>query len=328
MNVQSAPYFIGVDIGNTKTVYTLVHEDGTVLERLRGPGANYQEIGAVEMTSRVRDAIFKLTRAAGISMEEIAAVYYGAAGADTPADFEVMRPALAEATPGAAFDFDNDCWIALYSGTKGGPGMVVTCGTGNTNCAANARDEKMRIGGLDEMLGDYLGAYSIAKYAASAAIRSEDGRDEPTILQSMLPEALGIASTADLIAMEVGPDHVTTIVKTFFKAAQAGDGKSLEMCWSLVKETLKIVREFSNGLFLDEPFTLVLEGSVFKQKYEPFMNMLKLALDQKYDVKIVVPEWDPVVGAIFLSFKTAGLSLEPAIVHRIIETYSNVEWLS
>lgn len=328
MNVQSAPYFIGVDIGNTKTVYTLVHKDGAVLERLRGPGANYQEIGAEEMTRRVRDAVQKIIKSAGITLEEIGAVYYGAAGADTPADFEIMRPALAEATPGVTFDFDNDCWIALYSGTQGGPGMVVTCGTGNTNCAANARDEKMRIGGLEEMLGDYLGAYSIAKYAASAAIRSEDGRDEPTILQSMLPEALGISSTADLIAMEVGADHVTTIVKTFFKTAQAGDGKSLEICWSLVKETLKIVREFYNGLFRDEPFTLVLEGSVFKQKYEPFMKMLQLALDQKYDVEIVVPEWDPVVGAVLLAYKTAGLSPEQAIVHRIIETYSKVEWLS
>ena len=327
MSGQSAKYFVGVDIGNTKTVYALVHEDGTVLQKFRGPGANYQEIGAEEMTRRVREAMLLITQAAGISVTDISAIYYGAAGADTPADFEIMRPALAEATPGVAFEFDNDCWIALHSGTKGGPGMVVTCGTGNTNCAMNAVDEKMRIGGLEEMLGDVLGAFAIARYAVSAAMRSEDGRDEPTILTSMLPKAMDIASNADFITMDINSDRVVTIVQTFFEAARKGDGKSLEICWMLVKETLKIVREFYNGLFQGESFKLVLEGSVFKQKYEPFTKMLELALHQKYDVEIVFPEWDPVVGAIFLAFKSVGVSPESAIVNRIIKTYTTVEWL-
>ena len=321
-------YFVGVDVGNTKTVYALAHEDGTVLQKYRGPGANYQEIGAGEMTRRILDGLLRTTQAAGIAINDVSAIYYGAAGADTPKDFDIMRPALAEAAPGISFEFDNDCWIALYSGTMGGPGMVVTCGTGNTNCAANASGKHMRVGGLDEMLGDVLGAYSIARYAVSAAMRSEDGRDEPTILTSMLPEALGIASNADIITMEMNSEQVTKIVQTFFEAASIGDGKSLEICWMLVKETLKIVREFYSGLFQGQSFTLVLEGSVFKQKYQPFFKMLELALHQKYKLEIIIPEWDPVVGAVFLAFKSAGYSLESSIVHRIVETYSTVEWLS
>jgi len=317
---------IGVDVGNTKTVYALARTDGTVIAKYFGPGANHQETGAAEMTRRLQEGVTAVTGAAGIELGDLAAIYYGAAGADSQKDFDIMRPAMA-AVVEAPFDFENDCWIALYSGTLGGPGMAVTCGTGNTNCAANARGEKMRIGGLDENLGDVLGAHAIARYAASAAVRSDDGRGEPTILARMIPEALGVKQTADLIAEEMSSERVATIVRLFFKAAQKGDGKSLDICWMLVKEVLSIVEQFNNGLFKKERFRLVLEGSVFKQKYEPLMTMLELALKQKYEVDIFIPPWDPVVGALVMAFQTAGIALEKMIIERITQTYEHAEWI-
>lgn len=317
---------LGVDLGNTKTVYALAKSDGMVIAKIRAPGANHQEIGADEMTRRLRDGITRVIRAAGLRATDLAGVYFGAAGADTKRDFEVMRPAMAAAVA-VPFEFDNDCWIALYSGTLGGPGMMVTCGTGNTNCAVNTRGEKLRIGGLDDMLGDMLGARVIARYAASAAVRSDDGRGEPTILAAMIPKALGLAETAEIIALEMTSERVATVVGTFFAAAQEGDGKSLDICWMLVKETLAIVGEFYNRLFVGEDFRLVLEGSVFKQKYEPFMTMLHLALRQKYDAEIVVPPWDPVIGALILAFRMAGIDPAQDTVHRMTTSYTSKEWL-
>lgn len=319
-------YILGVDVGNTKTVYALAQHDGTVIAKRRGPGANHQEIGAQEMTARLQRGISALLAAVHVESQDVAAVYYGAAGADSQKDFDIMRPAMSAAVE-APFDFDNDCWIALYSGTLGGPGMAVTCGTGNTNCAVNARGEKMRIGGLDEYLGDVLGAHAIARYAASAAVRSDDGRGEPTILAGMIPQALDVKETADLIAEEMSSERVTKIVRLFFEAAQKGDGKSLDICWMLVKEVLSIVAQFYNGLFKKERFRLVLEGSVFKQKYEPLMTMLELALKQKYEVDIFIPPWDPVVGALVMAFQTAGMAQEKMIVERITQTYEHAEWI-
>jgi len=323
---KETEHLLGVDVGNTKTVYALAKSDGTVIAKFRGPGANHQETGAAEMTRRLQEGVTAVTGAAGIELGDLAAIYYGAAGADSQKDFDIMRPAMA-AVGEAPFDFENDCWIALYSGTLGGPGMAVTCGTGNTNCAANARGEKMRIGGLDENLGDVLGAHAIARYATNAAVRSDDGRSEPTILARMIPEALEVKETADLIAEELSSERVTTIVRTFFDAARKGDGKSLDICWMLVKEVLSIVEQFNNGLFKKERFRLVLEGSVFKQKYEPLMTMLELALKQKYEVDIFIPPWDPVVGALVMAFQTAGIALEKMIIERITQTYEHAEWI-
>ena len=183
----------------------------------------------------------------------------------------------------------------------------------------------MRIGGLSEVLGDVLGAYSIASYALQAAVRSEDGRDFPTILSRLIPRALNVESNADVINLEMNSDLVKKVVETLFGAAQLGDGRALEICWTLVKEVLAIVREF-HPLFQDErTFKLVLDGSVFRQQYQPLTRMLELALTQRYDLDIIYPDYDPVVGALFLAFKEAGLSLTREGAERIIASYKEAE---
>jgi N-acetylglucosamine kinase-like BadF-type ATPase len=327
-DVRSRRLVIGVDIGNTKTRYALADLQGRVLTVFSGPGANYQETGIEVMKQYIRGALNAMFRNSKRNEDELAAIYYGAAGADTPADFKILRRAFAALTPNAPFDFENDGWIALHSGTRGGPGMVVTCGTGNTNFSVNSKGQRMRIGGLEEALGDILGAPAIARYAMTAAMRSEDHRDEPTILSDLLPKAFGVHSNAELINFERSPAFVETVIKNLFAAAQKGDGVCLALCWQLVKEVLTIVRQFHAGLFQKEKrFTLVLEGSFFKQKYQPFMQMLELALHQRYELTVVVPDYDPVVGALFLAYQTCDHSLTDQQAARLIASYKSAEIL-
>lgn len=319
--MNKTKYVIGVDIGNTKTTYALTRTDGCVIDVFKGLGANYQQIGETEMVARLQDSIKKMLNQHNIPESSLCFIYYGAAGADTPHDFILLKKEFAKVVPGILFDFENDGWIALHSGTRGGAGMVVTMGTGNTNFAINSKGEKHRIGGLDEHLGDEIGAYALAKTALNAAVRSEDKRDDPTILSRIIPEAFGVNSTAELINLELDKDIVKKVIQLFFKAAQEGDGLALNICWSIVKEVLKIVREFYYSLFQNEKFTLVLEGTLFKQKYQPLTNMLELALKQRYNIEIITPDYDPVVGAVFLAFKHAGIPLDATISNNIIETF-------
>ncbi len=326
--VRHRRFVIGVDIGNTKTRYALADLQGRVRTVFSGPGANYQEIGIETMKHHIQCALEAMCAHARVDPAELAAIYYGAAGADTPADFRILRRAFAAVTPAVPFDFENDGWIALHSGTRGGPGMVVTCGTGNTNFAVNSKGRRMRIGGLEEALGDILGAPAIARYAMTAAMRSEDHRDEPTILTDLLPKAFGVRSNTELINLDRTPAFVETVIKNLFAAAQKGDGVSLQLCWQLVREVLTIVRQFHAGLFQQEKqFTLVLEGSFFKQKYQPFMQMLELALHQRYHVQVVVPDYDPVLGALFLACKTGGHIPTAAQADRLIASYKATEIL-
>ncbi|GAK58784.1 ATPase, BadF/BadG/BcrA/BcrD type [Candidatus Vecturithrix granuli] len=317
-------HFIGIDIGNTKTLYVLADETGDVKSVYYGRGANYQGCGREQAIAILQAGFSTLLQQSGCSFSEISGLYYGAAGADTSHDFEMLRNILASVTPSISFDFENDGWISLKSGTIDGIGMVVTCGSGNTNFAMNARGQRKRIGGLCEYLGDVLGAYRIAHFACSAAMRSADGRAEPTILTRMIPDALEVKQPEDIINLPMNAATVKTVIQTFFKAAEMGDGKALEITWMLTKEVLTIVREFSTTLFtLDEQLTLVLDGPVFRAQYQPLMRMIELALRQRYHVNIIVPQWDPVVGALFYALENGGIQLTNEISQRIIQTYCN-----
>ncbi|MBD3378341.1 hypothetical protein GF406_25155 [candidate division KSB1 bacterium] len=327
--MKQASHIIGVDVGNTKTTYALATIDGTVINTHRGPGANYQETGEKEMATRLSNGIQRLLSGAGITLSELRFIYYGAAGADTPQDMKILRKEFASLTPNIDFDFENDGWIALNGGTRCRPGMVITCGTANTNFAANSKGQQMRIGGLCDFLGDILGAHSIARYTMRAAMRSEDGRDYPSLLSDRVAQALNVKSNAEVINFPVNDKLVRTLIRTLFETAQEGDGRALDICWMLTKEVLTIVREFHSELFTqDEAFTVVLEGSVFKQRYQPLTRMIELAIQQRYPVQIVIPDYDPVLGALFLAYEKSGHRLEDKTSERFIQTFKNAERLS
>ena len=315
-------YFIGIDIGNTKTLYALADATGDVKAVHYGRGANYQGCGRDQAIAILQAGLSNLLQQSGRSFSEVSGLYYGAAGADTPHDFQMLQDILACVTPSLRFDFENDGWISLKSGTINGIGMVVTCGSGNTNFAMNARGQRKRIGGLCEYLGDVLGAYRIAHFACSAAMRSADSRDDPTVLTRLIPETLSVKQPEDIINLPMNAATVKTVIQAFFRAAEMGDGKALEITWMLTKEVLTIVREFYTALFApDEEFTLVLDGPVFRAQYQSLMRMIELALHQRYHVNIIVPQWDPVVGALLYALENGGIQLTDEVSQRIIQTY-------
>ncbi len=318
-------YFLGVDVGNTKTLYALADRNGTVKNIYYGSPANFQALGIDESRKRVKKGIEKLLSNVNATLNDIRYAYYGIAGADRPRDFELIKKML-DNTGIKQFDFHNDGWIALKSGTVDGIGMVITCGTGNTNFACNSKGKWKRIGGLDILLGDALGASYIAYLTCRAAMRSKDGRGYPSLLTELVPKRLGVNEIEDVMELEYKGAHhsfdASKVVGALFEAAEAGDGVALEITWELVKEILIIVREFYYSLFQEEDrFKLVLEGSVFKARYQPFIGMIESALKQRYNVKMIIPEYDPVVGALFYAFERAGVRLTDELAERIINTY-------
>jgi N-acetylglucosamine kinase-like BadF-type ATPase len=317
-------YLLGVDIGNTKTQYALADTDGNIAATVYDVGASHENLGPDGAQAAVTEGIGKTVAAAGIEPGDIRFIYYGAAGADTENDFKVLREVYKKVTPDIPYDFENDGYIALKSGTINGVGMLVTNGTSNTNFAMNSKGELKRIGGLSFHTGDTLGAVNMALFVCRAAIRGEDGRAYPTVMSRLIPEAFGLNEVEDIKNIPLFPENIQKVVEIFFNAARMGDGVALELTWMFVKETLHIVDEFHRDLFdHGEKFKLVLDGSVFKQKYQPFMNMLEICLTQRYrnSIQIVVPEWDPVLGAVFHAFEKSGVTLTDELSSRLIRTY-------
>jgi N-acetylglucosamine kinase-like BadF-type ATPase len=319
---ETRGFYLGVDIGGTKTVYALADREGAVLRVLHGEGANHELCGAARMEEILSAGVRRITGEVGIREGDLRFIYYGAAGADTDADYRLLRGILRRVTPDTDFDFENDGFVALKSGTVDGVGMVVTCGTGNINCGVNSRGKTLKMGGLAFYGGDALGAHHIAGETFRAALRSKDRRGHPSILENLLPDALGADRVEDISEIERSPAIARTAVETLFEAARLGDGVALALTWDLVKETLDIVDVFFHTLFShQESFKLVFEGSVFKHGYPALRTMLDHAIRQRYPAEIIVPEWHPVVGALFFAFEKSGVELSRDLADTVIGTF-------
>jgi N-acetylglucosamine kinase-like BadF-type ATPase len=321
-------YYLGIDIGNTKTQYTLANEIGCIIGNHVGSGTNHQDIGQEEVFKRLNSGIEALLLKIGnISKDDISFAYFGACGADTPDEFVMLRKLFKNLLGSVPFDFDNDGIIALKNGVELDSGIVVTCGTGNTNFAVNDKGEFGRIGGLADHLGDNLGAAVIARKATYAATRSMDERDFPSILPRRICEALELNEIFDLINYdELDADMVKKINQTFFAVAEEGDGKALELVWEFTKEIIRIMEYFLLRMFSkDKKFRLALDGPVFKSDYKPFMKMINLAVKERYpNAEIVVPEYPPVLGALYFAFEKSN-KLTSKIIEKLKQSYTDQE---
>jgi N-acetylglucosamine kinase-like BadF-type ATPase len=298
-------YYLGIDIGNTKTQYALANMNGFVVSLHKGSGANHQDIGQEETYSRLKEGLGILLSKVNVRLNEIAFAYLGVAGADTQRDVQILDKLLKKLLEPTLFDFDNDGIIALKNGVEMGSGIVITCGTGNINVAVNNKGDVKRIGGLCDHLGDNLGASFMAKKVTYAATRCRDERDFPSILPGKICEYLGINEIYDLINIDFDSEIVKKINMAFFEAASEGDGKALELVWDFTKEIIRIMEYFLFRMFnRNEKFKLVLDGHVFKSGYEPFMKMIKLAVTERYPLaEIVIPEFPPVMGSLYFAFE-------------------------
>ena len=140
-------------------------------------------------------------------------------------------------------------------------------------------------------------------------------------------KSLDLNEIFDLINYdELDSTMVKKINQTFFAVAEEGDGKALELVWEFTKEIIRIMEYFILRMFdKDKKIRLALDGPVFKSNYKPFMRMINLAVKERYpNVEIAIPEYPPVIGAIYFAFEKNN-KLTPEIIEKLKQSYSILE---
>jgi len=313
---------LGVDVGNTKTDFLLCGEDGEILAYARKSGANFQSCGGIDMTLKIlNEGIEEVSLKSKVDRGKFV-TYLGMAGADREADFKLIEKALSKLRL-KTFSFQNDGFVGLKSGTVDGKGILITCGTGNTNFASDG--EKIeRIGGLSQELGDGLGAHMIASKVTSAAVRAKDGRGPKTVLREILEDKLKM-EVEDLITVNLRKfDPVPIVVESLFEAVKQFDVVAFSILKDVVEEINKIAELFRTKLFQKEKnVKLILDGSFFKNADAVFFKMLQNYIWNGY--KVLVPEHDPVVGAVFLSMENGTREkISKQMAERIVKEYLQI----
>ena len=79
-------YFLGVDVGGTKTQALIADESGYALALGEGGPGNHEEVGYAGLANAMRQAVDQALARSGISMQQIAGAGFGVAGYDWPSE--------------------------------------------------------------------------------------------------------------------------------------------------------------------------------------------------------------------------------------------------
>lgn len=315
-------FFLGADIGGTKTAVVIATEAGEVITVQKGIGSNYQSCGKEKSFTVLNELVEKACSKASIQKKDLDYAYFGVAGADLDYDFAVIKTILDQLQIEHHF-FENDGLIALRSGTEKGTGILVTCGTGSISYGYN-KQEIMRKGGFSSFFGERLGGYYVAGMVASAIIRGEDGRGPKTIMHELLKKRYSV-TIQEMMKIEypdqkyTGPDVHIALISTLYLAAHQHDMAALGILYDISKEVQTIVKAFRRDMSFETPINLVLEGSVFKNADPILHTMIKTAIGDNY--KLILPDHDPVIGSVLFAMEKAGHNITTDIYRKLIATY-------
>lgn len=214
---------IGIDAGGTKTVCRLADQDGRVLAEVRGPGANLQNAGELQVERVLHEVITEVTK--GVPCPE--ALCVGMAGVDRAREAAVVQGILSRIAPRSRAIVVNDALIALEAGVPGGPGVVLISGTGSIAYGRNSDGGAARAGGWGYLLGDEGSGYWLGRQALRAVVRAADGRGPHTALTGRVLGHFGIARMQDLVREiyegTFEPSTVAAVASQVEGAAAEGD---------------------------------------------------------------------------------------------------------
>jgi N-acetylglucosamine kinase-like BadF-type ATPase len=307
-------YFLGVDGGASKTMAVVIDEHGETHGWGKTGGSNHQTIGIERALANIRGAIDQALHKAGLSAEDIDYAVYGLAGADRSTDLAVLEPALAT-LPIRSWQLVCDTMIGLRTGSPSYTGVVLICGSGTNAAGRNKSGKVIQTGGFGYLFGDWAGGYDLARHAFRMAIRSWEGREEPSMLVERVPAYLGFADVPTMVnhyldhpLSRVPPDLAIIV----HEAANAGDALAGRLLWKTGRELGLAAHSVALRLGdLEPPWPLVLIGSVLQKGRHPIvLEGLRETLDSRgWSYQLVIPEVPPVCGALWLALDAQGIHL-------------------
>jgi N-acetylglucosamine kinase-like BadF-type ATPase len=260
-------HVLGIDAGGTKTVGLLADEDGTIVSSARGPGANLQVAGELE----VEKVLHHVMDTALDGRHDIwpRAVCLGIAGVDREDDARIVSAIMRRISPGSRVLVVNDALVALEAGAPGSPGIVIICGTGSIAYGRTATGVAARAGGWGHIIGDEGSGYWIGREAVRAVMRQADGRGPATSLTTHVLAHFEIPAASSLVHIVYGPHgghrSMARLGPSVQKASEAGDAVAAAILDDAARELALAATSVARRLELSaDTFPFILAGGVFR----------------------------------------------------------------
>ena len=301
-------FVLGIDAGGTKTVCLLADGDGRVRASARGPGANLQSLGELEVEKvlhEVMDSVLAGERTAP------AAICLGIAGVDRPHDNAIIRGIMRRIGHKAPVLVINDALAALVAGAgDDGPGIVLIAGTGSICYGRNEAGLAARAGGWGYILGDEGSGWWIGREALSAVMRAGDGRGPATLLTAGVLEHFALDQVSDLVHEVYYRDTrrraVAGLSGVVQGATDAGDVVARQILSDAADELVLAVRSVATRLEMRGlQFPLVLSGSLFRVVPTLLSDVLVRLAEVAPRSQPKVLDVEPAMGAVRLALAEA-----------------------
>jgi N-acetylglucosamine kinase-like BadF-type ATPase len=301
-------YFLGIDVGSSKTHALIADESGHCLGFGKTWGGNHQGVGYDGLANVMQESFAQAREMAGVQPAQIAGAGFGVAGYDFLSDREAHLNSIASLGLPCPVEVVNDGVNGLLAGATHGIGVNVTAGSSNNCRGRNAAGREGRIVGNGATFGEFGGGVEIAMKALQMVNYAWIKRIPPTALTAVLLNATGARDEADLMeGISNNYYHLFPFAAIdVIRAAHEGDAAALkvvrwageELGWLAVSVARQIEME-------REAVEVIQSGSVFEAGAILTDPMRDVVLNHCPRAVIKRLDGPPVVGAVILGMEQA-----------------------
>lgn len=301
-------YYLAVDGGGSKT--TVVCSDQN--QQIIGIGDSgptslaATSMGAASFNLRegVRQAIEQLPKESDFEV-----LVMGLAGMDSESEKQTALQVFSDVLSHLRvqqFVLVNDIVIALESGSDAKNAIALISGTGSNCYGRNKYGQEAKAGGMDFLLTDQGSGHFIGGEVLKTAVKSYDGRGAKTVLEKKICDYFHIDSILDLKQRVYNPHltkpEIADLALICFEALAENDQEAKRIIDEAISELVLMAKTVAEKLLITQDnYDLVLAGKIATNDYvrNALVNKIK---EISANVQIVIPEKDPVYGALKMSF--------------------------
>lgn len=318
-------YFLGVDIGGTKSHALIADETGTAIAFAEGGAGNHESVGWDGYEATITSIVEQAIAMAGITKDQIAGHGYGIAGYDWPSQRPPTTQRIDALGIAAPYEVVNDAIIGLLAGSSDGWGIALLSGTG-TNCwgwdRENQRMGRLTGGGI--RMAEYGGAAELVFKAIQAVSLEWSRRGPATQLSTLFIEMVGARDLDDFIeGISTDKYHITTSASpSIFRVAEEGDAVALSLIDWLGRELGSLAVGVIRQLHLENAeFDVVQVGSLHNSG-EIFAKPMRETIQKTAPgARLVRLNTFPVVGGVLLAMKVGNINASAMRPHLIETTH-------
>ncbi len=286
-------YFLGIDGGGTRSSLILIDSKGNKVLEKKGKSLNYRAVGEEKFIKNLDNLISNIKKDVKYSCLALA-------GVDNKKERENILKLIKKSSFRKYFKsyyfLVNDV-EAILPTIDSRKGIAIIAGTGSNFYAKNGK-KSYKAGGLGYILSDEGSAFDIGQKVLRAAIKSNDGRGEKTILEKMVLRQAKTKNARDLktlIHKGILKQNVAAFAHLTEKAIEKKDKVIKEILLSAADDLEKGAVTVAKKVELSGEFKICLIGSALKNKF--LLKELSNRLRKRFKKAEILKVENPALGA-------------------------------